>query len=111
MMTSQAVSCHLNYIRLTRKSSTTETTKTKTEHYGPAILILTTVPPPVFPSNVKKFASGASLAPNAFKISCANRPPTTAHTGENSAKVVVAIVLPARKKALEYFRDGGWVGR
>lgn len=52
-----------------------------------------TVPEPVLPSKEKKFAIGGSRAANAFKISWANIPPTTAHTGENSCAAVVDIVL------------------
>ena len=48
-----------------------------------------TVPPPVFPSNMKKLAIGGSRPPSAFRMSCANIPPTIAHTGENSCLAVV----------------------
>jgi len=48
-----------------------------------------TVPPPVFPSNTKKLAIGGSRPPSAFRMSCANIPPTIAHTGENSWPAVV----------------------
>jgi hypothetical protein len=57
------------------------------------MFILHTDPPPVFPSNVKKLAIGASRAARAFKISCAKIPPTTAHVGENSCAADVLIVL------------------
>jgi hypothetical protein len=57
------------------------------------MFILQTEPPPVFPSNVKKFAIGASRAARAFKISCAKIPPTTAQVGENSCAADVLIVL------------------
>lgn len=53
----------------------------------------TTVPPPVLPSNVKKFAIGGSRAARAFNMSCASMPPTTAHTGESSCAAVVDSVL------------------
>lgn len=52
-----------------------------------------TVPPPPFPSKVKKFAIGGSRAASAFRISCANIPPTTAETGENSCAAVVDNIL------------------
>ena len=48
------------------------------------MFILTTVPPPTVLSNTKKFASGASRALNAFKISWPNTPPTTAQIGDIS---------------------------
>jgi len=48
-----------------------------------------TVPPPVLPSNTKKLAIGGSRPPSALRISCANIPPTIAHTGENSWLAVV----------------------
>lgn len=57
------------------------------------MFILHTDPLPVFPSNVKKFAIGASRAARAFRMSCANIPPTTAHVGENSCAADVHIVL------------------
>ena|ERR1700761_5899530 len=47
-----------------------------------------TVPAPVLPSNVKKFAIGASRAASVFSISCASIPPTMAQTGENSVFAV-----------------------
>ena len=46
-------------------------------------------PLPVVPSNTNKLDIGASRALNAFKMSCANVPPTTAQTGENSCAAVV----------------------
>lgn len=83
-------------------------------HY---MFIRTTLPPPVFPSKVKKLARGASRTPNAFKISCASIPPTTAQMGENSCIAVVTIVLSRysrlqhqnkRKHSLnEFSRDRG----
>jgi hypothetical protein len=57
------------------------------------MLMRTTHPAPVFPSNVKKLANGASRTPNAFKISCASIPPTTAQTGANSCVAVVTVDL------------------
>ena len=59
--------------------------------YG--IAILTTVPPPRLPSNVKKFAIGGSRAASALRMSCASSPPTTAQTGDISCAAVVARVL------------------
>jgi hypothetical protein len=41
-------------------------------------------PLPVVPSNTNKLEIGDSRALKAFKMSCANAPPTTAQTGENS---------------------------
>ena len=55
--------------------------------------ILTTVPAPVLPSNVKKFAMGASRAPSVLSISWASIPPTIAHTGESSCEAVTAKLL------------------
>lgn len=46
-------------------------------------------PLPVVPSNTNKLDIGVSRALKAFKISCANTPPTTAQTGENSCAAVV----------------------
>jgi hypothetical protein len=46
-------------------------------------------PLPVVPSNTNKFEIGDSRALSAFKMSCANTPPTTAQTGENSCAAVV----------------------
>jgi hypothetical protein len=46
-------------------------------------------PLPVVPSNTNRFDIGASRALNAFKMSCANTPPTTAQIGENSCAAVV----------------------
>ena len=46
-------------------------------------------PLPVVPSNTNKLDIGASRALNAFKMSCASAPPTTAQTGENSCAAVV----------------------
>ena len=46
-------------------------------------------PLPVVPSNTNKLDTGASRALSAFKMSCANTPPTTAQTGENSCAAVV----------------------
>jgi len=56
------------------------------------MLMRTTFPPPVLPSKVKKLARGASRTPNAFKMSCASIPPTTAQTGANSCIAVVTMV-------------------
>ena len=58
------------------------------------MLMRQTAPPPVLPSNAKKFAMGGSRAARALRMSCASIPPTTAHTGESSYGAVVAIVLP-----------------
>lgn len=46
-------------------------------------------PLPVVPSNTNKLDMGVSRALNAFKMSCAKTPPTTAQTGENSCAAVV----------------------
>lgn len=46
-------------------------------------------PPPVVPSNTNRLDIGDSRALNAFKMSCAKTPPTTAQTGENSWAAVV----------------------
>lgn len=46
-------------------------------------------PLPVVPSNTNKLEIGDSRALNAFRMSCANAPPTTAQTGENSCAAVV----------------------
>lgn len=46
-------------------------------------------PLPVVPSNTNKFDIGDSRALKAFKMSCANAPPTTAQTGENSCAAAV----------------------
>lgn len=58
-------------------------------------------PLPVVPSNTNKLDIGASRALNAFKMSCANTPPTTAQTGENSCAAVVESDLE------EHTRSGG----
>ena len=46
-------------------------------------------PLPVVPSNTNKLDIGVSRALSAFRMSCANTPPTTAQTGENSCAAVV----------------------
>ncbi len=48
------------------------------------ILKRQTVPPPVFPSKTKKFATGGSRPPRAFRISWPSTPPIIAQTGLNS---------------------------
>lgn len=53
-------------------------------------------PLPVVPSNTNKLDIGVSRALNAFKISCAKTPPTTAQTGENSCAAAVERDLEER---------------
>lgn len=52
-----------------------------------------TVALPVTPSNVRKLAYGGSRPARAFSMSCARRPPSIAHVGENSYDAVSATVL------------------
>lgn len=56
-------------------------------------------PLPVVPSNTNKFDIGVSRALNAFKMSCAKTPPTTAQTGENSCPAVVESDLEEMTKS------------
>ena len=67
-------------------------------HYGSASVInyceggsisMAVCPLPVVPSNTNRLDIGVSRALNAFNMSCANTPPTTAQTGENSCAAVV----------------------
>lgn len=68
------------------------------------MLIRQTVPPPVVPSNTKKFTIGDSRAASALRMSCASMPPTTAQTGESSCAAVVARDLKKRQ-IQEYSSD------
>lgn len=58
-------------------------------------------PLPVVPSNTNKLDIGVSRALNAFKMSCAKAPPTTAQTGENSCAAAVESNLE------EKYQSGG----
>ena len=57
-------------------------------------------PLPVVPSNTNRLEIGASRALSAFKTSCANIPPTTAQTGENSCAAVVESDLEEHTKSV-----------
>jgi hypothetical protein len=58
-------------------------------YYEGGFMSIAVCPLPVVPSNTNKLDIGDSRALNAFKISCARTPPTTAQTGENSCAAVV----------------------
>jgi hypothetical protein len=65
-------------------------TSTDNNHYEVCgFMSIAVCPLPVVPSNTNRLDIGVSRALNAFKMSCANTPPTTAHTGENSCAAVV----------------------
>ena len=68
------------------QSPETECIQTLIMHYKDWVGILRrqTVPPPVFPSKVKKFAIGGSRPPRALRMSCPRKPPIIAQTGLNS---------------------------
>lgn len=62
-------------------------------------------PLPVVPSNTNKLEIGDSRALNAFRMSCANAPPTTAQTGENSCAAVVESDLEESGGSSQSLRD------